>query len=57
MKTRFFPTVMLAALLACFSCNNAPKSDEAKTTEAKEVTEDKTGETWKLNVSEAGLNG
>ena len=55
MKTRFSPTVMLAALLACLSCTNAPKSDEAKTTEAKEVTEDKTGETWKLNVSESRI--
>ena len=56
MKTRFFPTVMLAGLLASFSCTNAPKSDEATTTEAKEVNEDSaTGETWKLNVSESRI--
>lgn len=42
-------------LMCCFSCTNAPKSDEAKTTEAKEVNEDKTAETWKLNVSESEI--
>ena len=41
--------------MICFSCTNAPKSDEAKTTEAKEVNEDKTAETWKLNVSESEI--
>ena len=31
------------------SCTNAPKSDEAKTTEAKEVSNEAIGETWKVD--------
>lgn len=53
MKTRLLPAAMLPFLFACISCTNAPKSDEATTSEAKEVNDDKTGETWKLNVSES----
>jgi polyisoprenoid-binding protein YceI len=34
-----------------FSCSNAPKSDEAKTTEAKEVTGDKSGAAWTVDNS------
>jgi polyisoprenoid-binding protein YceI len=45
--------VMLASLVTCISCKNAPKSDDAKTTEAKEVTDNKSGETWKLNTSDS----
>jgi polyisoprenoid-binding protein YceI len=54
MKSRYLSTIILATLI-CYSCTNAPKSDEAKTTEAKEVNEDKTGETWKLNVAESEI--
>ena len=55
MKTRYLPAIMLAALLAVFSCTSAPESDEAKTTEAKDVSESKVGETWKLNISESKI--
>jgi polyisoprenoid-binding protein YceI len=55
MKTRYLPATMLAALLAFFSCTNAPDSDEAKTTEAKDVSESKAGETWKLNISDSKI--
>ena len=55
MKTLFSVTT-IAALFACISCTNAPKSDEAKTTEAKEVgKEDKTGERWRLDVGESKI--
>jgi len=37
------------------SCTNAPESDEAKTTEAKEVKQSKTGEKWNLNVSDSKI--
>ena len=53
MKTNQLTTLLAAALIACISCTNAPKSDEATTSEAKEVTNSKTGETWKLNASES----
>jgi len=48
MKIRSFlyPLLFLFILAAC---TNAPKSDEAKTTEAKEVSKDKSGDTWKVN--------
>ena len=39
-----------------FSCTNAPESDQAKTTDAKKVDDDKTGEVWKLNVSESKID-
>ena len=55
MKTRYLPAIMLAALLGFFSCTSAPESDETKTTEAKDVTESKAGETWKLNVSDSKI--
>ncbi|HEU5164255.1 MAG TPA: YceI family protein [Chitinophagaceae bacterium] len=47
---------LMAGSIAFFSCTNAPESDEAKTTEAKKVDSDKTGETWKLNVSESKID-
>lgn len=53
MKTIFFPVIMLGMLI-CVSCTNAPESDEAKTSEAKEVDKRK-GEVWKLNVSESKI--
>ena len=55
MKTRLFLTGMLACIVACISCTNAPESDEAKTTEAKDVNAAKTGEAWKLDVSESKI--
>src|SRR5688500_5085513 len=50
MKIRSFlyPLLFLFILAAC---TNAPKSDEAKTTEAKEVSKDKSGETRKVNAA------
>lgn len=52
MKTTFLSTALLTGLVACFSCTNAPESDEAKTTEAKTVNEDSTGgEGLKVNTS------
>jgi len=48
--------VLFVLLLAgSFACTNAPDSDEAKTTDAKEVTESKTGEKWNLNVSDSKI--
>jgi polyisoprenoid-binding protein YceI len=55
MKTKFLLTAMLVGSFAFISCTNAPESDEAKTTEAKDVSGDKTGETWKLNVSDSKI--
>jgi len=50
-------TILLAVLMAVsfvfFSCTNAPESDDAKTTEAKKVDNDKTGDVWKLNISDS----
>src|SRR6185503_1587954 len=37
------------------SCTNAPESDEAKTSDAKEVNQSKTGERWNLNVSDSKI--
>jgi len=53
MKTRHISVGILSGLFFFISCTNAPESDEAKTTEAKEVNKDKTGETWKLDISES----
>lgn len=47
---------LMSGSIAFFSCTNAPESDEAKTTEAKKVDNDKTSETWKLNVSESKID-
>jgi YceI-like domain len=55
MKIRMLPAIMLGWLFVCISCTSAPKSDEAKTTEAKEVDKSHIGETWKLNTSDSKL--
>jgi len=55
MKRRFLVVATSAAMLAFISCTNAPKSDEAKTTEAKDVSTDKSGETWKVNTTESKI--
>lgn len=55
MRTNQLTTIILAALVSCISCTNAPKSDEATTSEAKEVSTAKTGETWKVNESESKI--
>jgi hypothetical protein len=54
MKKMFVGLLAIAAFLVT-SCTNAPKSDEAKTTEAKEVTTEKTGESWKVNASDSKI--
>ena len=54
MKTKLL-SVLMTGSIAFFSCTNAPDSDEAKTTEAKKVDNDKTGETWKLNISDSKI--
>lgn len=46
----------MTGLATLFSCTNAPESDQAKTTDAKKVDDDKTGEVWKLNVSESKID-
>ena len=46
---------LVISSIAFFSCTNAPESDEAKTTEAKKVDNDKTGEVWKLNISDSKI--
>ena len=55
MKTRLLMTAISAAFFAFISCTNAPDSDEAKTTGAKDVNENKTGEKWNLNVSDSKI--
>ena len=55
MKTRFLSTAVLAGLFAFVSCTSAPDSDEAKTTDAKDVSENKAGEKWTLNISDSKI--
>jgi len=55
MRTKFLPGSMIAGLFVFMSCTSAPDSDEAKTTEAKKVTDDQSGETWKMNVSDSKI--
>ena len=55
MKTKSVAALIVASLIAFFSCTNAPESDEAKTTDAKKVDDDKTGEVWKLNISDSKI--
>src|SRR4030095_13650560 len=55
MKTRFLSNVLLGGLIACISCTSAPDSDEAKTTDAKDVSENKAGEKWNLNVADSKI--
>ena len=42
---------MLAGGVFYISCTSAPKSDEAKTSEAKEVTENTTDQSWRLDTA------
>jgi polyisoprenoid-binding protein YceI len=54
MKTKLF--VLMAATTCTFlSCTNAPETDEAKTTEAKEVDKNVSGEKWTLNVGDSKI--
>ena len=55
MKTKLLLAVLMAGSIAFFSCTNAPESDEAKTTEAKKVDNDKTADVWKLNISDSKI--
>jgi polyisoprenoid-binding protein YceI len=54
MKPRYL-SLLIAGIFLTISCTNAPDSDKAKTTDAKAVDQNKTGETWKLNVSESKI--
>ncbi len=47
--------LLYLSLLAFSACTDAPKSDEAKTSEAKEVTTVKSGETWQARSSESKI--
>ena len=55
MKTTKIVIPFIGSLFLVAACTNAPESDEAKTGEAKEVSQDKTGEVWKLNVSDSRI--
>lgn len=48
----FFVTL---ATITCFACTNAPDSDEAKTTEAKDVDQTNPGEAWTLITSSSKI--
>ena len=48
-------TIIAAFVIGGIGCTNAPKSDEAVTTEAKEVNTSKTGESWKVNTTESKI--
>ena len=48
-------TLIVAFVFGGISCTNAPKSDEAVTTEAKDVNTSKTGESWKVNTGESKI--
>lgn len=54
MRTRsFYSWIIIGALLA--GCTNAPESDEAKTSEAKNVNGNKVGEKWTVNTSSSKI--
>ncbi len=55
MKNFFVPFAMWTGVILFVSCTNAPESDEAKTTDAKEVDGQIMGEAWKLNVAESKI--
>jgi polyisoprenoid-binding protein YceI len=55
MKTISISAALLIGLVACFSCTNAPTSDEAKTTDAKVVSEDNSGASWKLDTAASNI--
>jgi hypothetical protein len=44
-----------AILLGLFACTDAPDSYDAKTTEAKTVVENQTGEKWNVNTNESKI--
>jgi len=48
-------TIIAALVIGGIGCTNAPKSDEAVTTEAKDVNASKTGESWKVNTTESKI--
>ena len=50
-------SVLIAGIISLLflSCANAPESDKAKTTEAKEVAQSNGGEKWNLNVSDSKI--
>jgi polyisoprenoid-binding protein YceI len=54
MRTKLLAALMTGSIVF-FSCTNAPDSDEAKTTEAKKVDDDKSGDVWKLNISDSKI--
>ena len=47
--------VSLSIAFLFASCSNAPKSDEAKTTDAKDVSGDKSGVAWKVDNSASNI--
>ena len=55
MKTNLI-VALVTVSIALFSCTNAPESDEATTTEAKKVDNEKAGDLWKLNVSDSKID-
>ena len=52
MKMKF---LSCAVLISLFACTNAPESDEAKTTEAKDVNESKSGEKWNVSAGDSKI--
>ena len=55
MKLKFFVLLMTASV-TFFSCTNAPESDDAKTTDAKSVDSQKSGDVWMLNVADSKID-
>jgi len=52
MKSKFLFSGLLMGL---FACTDAPDSYDAKTTEAKDVSESKTGQKWNVNLSDSKI--
>ena len=55
MKRILYLMLVTAGLSAFISCTNAPESDDAKTSDAKDVAQNKTGEKWNLNISDSKI--
>lgn len=55
MKRELFLILVTAGLFMFISCANAPESDKAKTTGAKDVDQNKTGEKWNLNIPDSKI--
>lgn len=53
-KINFFQMVVLT-IFTFAACTNAPESDKAKTSEAKEVSENTAGETFKIDLSSSKI--